>query len=167
MDRTDERTTPLARWARLGVVVLALSAQLLGAEVQAAPTEAKQAILGPGLYAFQTRVRNSTCGDALPDGYVVTYLASIDGVPGAVDMAMELINTAHFKRWKLKVAGNSVLGEARMGDAPDAPDSHFEVTLDKDRFKGTGSRSYNAKVDGKTTRCRVNYDALLRRLDDR
>lgn len=155
--------------ARVAFAWIALCALLLAplAPGGAARAEERQAILGPGLYVFQTRVRNSTCGDADPDGYVVTYLATIDGVPGAITMVMELVNTSHFKNWQLKVAGKSVLGESRMGTGGDAPDSHFEVTLDKDRFKGTGSRSYNGKVDGKPTRCRVNYDALLRRLDER
>jgi hypothetical protein len=153
------------RWklARSAALLIALLGVLQGARAQD-----KQAILGPGLYVFQTRIRNSTCGDADKDGYVVTYLATIDGVPGAIDMTMELVNTEHFKNWQLKVAGKAVLGESRMGTGGDAPDSHFEVALDKDRFKGTGSRSYNGKgPDGKPQRCRVNYDALLRRLDDR
>jgi hypothetical protein len=127
----------------------------------------KQTVLGPGLYVFQTRVRNSSCGDAEPDGYVTSYLASIDGVPGAIEMTMDIVNTAHFKTWQLKVTNQDVLGESRLGSGVDAPDSHFEVRLEKDRFKGVGSRSYNANRGGKVERCRVNYDALLRRLDDR
>jgi hypothetical protein len=159
----ENRRVKLA-WCTAIVAVLFV----LGRGFANAQGDDKQSILGPGLYVFQTRIRNSTCGDADPDGYVVTYLATIDGVPGAIDMSMELVNTAHFKTWQLKVAGKSVLGESRLGSGVDAPDSHFEVALDKDRFKGTGSRSYNGKGgDGKPQRCRVNYDALLRRLDDR
>ncbi len=126
-----------------------------------------QSVLGPGMYVFQTRIRNSTCGDAQPDGYVLTYLAAVDGIPGATTMTMQLVNTAHFKDWQLKVTGKDVLGESRMGTGNEAPDSHFEVRFDKDRFKGVGSRSYNGTLNGKPERCRVNYDALLRRLDDR
>jgi hypothetical protein len=77
------------------------------------------------------------------------------------------VNTAHFKDWTLKITGKDVLGESRMGTGNDAPDSHFEVRWEKDRFKGVGSRSYNGTNNGKPERCRVNYDALLRRLDDR
>jgi hypothetical protein len=134
---------------------------------QGEAAEGKQSVLGPGMYVFQTRVRNSTCGDAQPDGYVLTYLATIDGVPGSITMTMQLVNTAHFKEWALKVSGKEVVGDSRMGSAADAPDSHFEVRWDKDRFKGVGSRSYNGQLNGKPERCRVNYDALLRRLDDR
>ena len=126
-----------------------------------------QTVLGPGMYVFQTRIRNSTCGDAQPDGYVLTYLAAIDGIPGATTMTMQLVNTAHFKDWQLKISGKDVLGESRMGTGNDAPDSHFEVRFEKDRFKGVGSRSYNGQLNGKPERCRVNYDALLRRIDDR
>jgi hypothetical protein len=129
--------------------------------------EGSQNVLGPGMYVFQTRIRNSTCGDAQPDGYVLSYLAAIDGVPGAITMTMQLVNTAHFKDWQLKITGKDVLGESRMGTGNEAPDSHFEVRLEKDRFKGVGSRSYNGTHNGKPERCRVNYDALLRRLDDR
>lgn len=135
--------------------------------VRGEPAADKQSVLGPGMYVFQTRIRNSTCGDAQPDGYVLTYLAAIDGIPGSTTMTMQLVNTAHFKDWSLKITGKDVLGESRMGTGNEAPDSHFEVRWEKDRFKGIGSRSYNGTLNGKPERCRVNYDALLRRLDDR
>ena len=96
-----------------------------------------------------------------------TRCATIDGIPGATTMTMQLVNTAHFKDWTLKDSGNDVLGESRMGTSAEAPDSHFEVRWEKDRFKGVGSRSYSGQLNGKPERCRVNYDALLRRLDDR
>ncbi len=132
-----------------------------------APKQDKQTVLGPGLYVFQTRIRSSSCGDAEADGYVLSFMAAIDGVPGSTTMTMELINTSYFKTWALTVVGGKeVHGESRVSNATDAPESHFEAKWDKDRFKGTGSRSYMGSVGGKAQRCRVNYDALLRRLDD-
>jgi len=138
------------------------------ADAKASSTEGKQTVLGPGLYVFQTRTRDASCGDSEPDGYVATYFAAIHGVPHNPAMGMELVNTPHFKEWTLKVLNNNgVVGDSRIGASPDGPDSHFEVKLEGDRFKGTGYRTYNGTVAGKRQRCRVNYDALLRRLDDR
>jgi hypothetical protein len=129
-------------------------------------TTKSQTVLGPGLYVFQTRTRDASCGDSEPDGYVLSYFAAIHGIPHAVAMSMELTNTPHFKNWTLKILDNKqVVGDSRIGTAADAPDTHFEVKLEGDRFKGTGFRTYNGTVDGKKVRCRVNYDALLRRLD--
>ena len=126
---------------------------------------AKQTVLGPGLFVFQTRTREATCKDSEQNGYVSSYFAAIDGVPEALSMTMDLINTSYFKSWTLKVVDNvQVIGDSRIGTAADAPDIHFEVKLDKDRFKGTGYRTYNGTFEGKKTRCRVNFDALLRRL---
>jgi hypothetical protein len=130
-----------------------------------ARAEDKQAVLGPGLYVFQTRVREATCGDAEPDGYVLSFFAAIDGVPGSVGMTMQLVNTSHFKDWTLKIKAAQVVGDSKIGKAADAPDSHFEVSRDGDRFKGTGYRSYNGTAQGKPQRCKVSYDALLKRLD--
>jgi len=130
-----------------------------------AHAEEKQNVLGPGLYVYQQRVREATCKDAEPDGYVLSFMAAIDGVPGAVTMTMEVVNTQYFKEWTLKVMGGQVVGESRLGKAPDSPDAHFEVTRDGDRFKGTGYRSYNGTFQGKAQRCKVSFDALLRRID--
>jgi hypothetical protein len=58
-----------------------------------------------------------------------------------------------------------VIGDSKIGTSADAPDSHFEVVQDGPRFKGTGYRSYNGSLGGKPTRCKVSYDALLRRVD--
>ncbi len=137
------------------------------ASAQARPTsERAQNVLGPGLYVFQTRTRSSTCGDAERDGYVLSYVAAINGVPGSVAMSMEIVNTPHFKSWALQVSKDNVLeGESRMGTAADAPDAHFTVTRDGERWKGTGFRTYAGKLGGKPTRCRVDFDVLLRRVD--
>ena len=147
-------------WLGGVVACLALSAS------PAVTAEDKQAVLGPGLYVFQTRTREASCGDAEPDGYVLSFLAAIDGVPGATSMSMQVINTKHFHSWTLKVLpSGQVVGESKIGSAADAPDSRFEVALDGPRFKGTGYRSYSGSVGGKPTRCKVSYDALLRRVD--
>jgi hypothetical protein len=160
------------RWgAALVISIAALSfvsvAPHARSEAPAAAADAnRQTVLGPGLYVFQTRTRDATCRDSEGDGYVLTFMGAIHGIPHAVSMTMELTNNQHFKTWTLKVNGNSqVIGDSRIGTAADAPDSHFEVKIDGDRFKGTGYRSYNGTADGKKVRCRVNYDALLRRLD--
>lgn len=133
--------------------------------VAEAGAETRQTVLGPGLYVFQTRTRDATCGDSEPDGYVLSFFAAIHGIPHSTKMTMELVNTPHFKEWSLQVKGQAVLGTSRIGTAPDGPESTFEVKLAGDRFKGAGHRSYNSTVAGKKQRCRVDYDALLRRLD--
>ena len=131
-----------------------------------AATSDRPTVLGPGLYVFQTRTRDASCGDSEPDGYVLSYFAAIHGIPHSISMTMELMNTPHFKEWSLKVANNNtVQGTSRMGTSAESPESHFEVKLEGDRFKGTGYRAYYGSVGGKRQRCRVNYDALLRRLD--
>jgi hypothetical protein len=130
-----------------------------------AEAQDKQGVLGPGLYVFQTRTREASCKDAEPDGYVLSYFAAIDGIPGSVGMTMQLVNTSHFKDWALKISGNAIVGDSKIGKAADAPESHFEVTKDGDRFKGTGHRAYNGSFQGKPQRCKVTYDALIKRLD--
>lgn len=144
------------------------SEHALGQAKPANPTtDARQSVLGPGLYVFQTRTRDASCKDSEPDGYVLSYFAAIHGIPHATEMTMELSNTPHFKNWALKISDNKqIVGDSRIGTAADGPDSHFEVKLEGDRFKGTGFRTYNGTFEGKKVRCRVNYDALVRRLDD-
>lgn len=163
----SDRLVRLFVWCSMGAVLAALfAARASFAQGKTSADASRQTVLGPGLYVFQTRTRDATCGDSEPDGYVMTYFAAIHGIPHAVSMTMELVNTPHFKTWTLKVMGNSqVIGDSRMGTAPEAPDSHVEVKLEGDRFKGTGFRTYNGILNGKKQRCRVNFDALLRRLD--
>jgi hypothetical protein len=43
--------------------------------------------------------------------------------------------------------------------------SKFEIRARKERFQGVGSRSYPSTTDGKSVRCTLNYDALLKLLD--
>jgi len=165
-----------SRLVRGGLVAAACAASLLvGSNGRpslaqgAPPAEAaarQQTVLGPGLYIFQTRTRDASCGDSEADGYVISYFAAIHGIPHSLEMKMELVNTPHFKDWVLKVAANTTIrGDARIGTAADSPETHFEVKLEGDRFKGTGARTYNGSKDGKKVRCQVNYDTLLRRLD--
>jgi hypothetical protein len=136
---------------------------------QEAPSSAAtQSLLGPGLYVFQTRTRSSSCHDSERDGYVMSFVAAIDGVPGSTTMTMQLVNTPHFVKWSLRVAEEGTLsGSSQMGTASGAPESHFSATLDADRWKGAGARTYNGVYQGKPTRCRVDYDALIRRIDAR
>lgn len=165
--------TERMRWLSIVSACVLWTSALLA---QASPTppaakpgekvEKGQTVLGPGLYVFQTRTRDASCGDSEPDGYVLTFFAAIHGIPHAVEMKMELMNTAHFKDWQLKIMNNNqIVGQARIGTAADGPESHFDVKLEGDRFKGTGARTYNSTVNGKKVRCQVNYDALIRRLD--
>jgi hypothetical protein len=165
-----------SRWLRLvllmGMTMWAEAGQQSFAQDAGAPDGGaagagdRQTVLGPGLYVFQTRTREASCGDSEPDGYVLSFFAAIHGIPHATKMTMELVNTPHFKEWTLQVATHQgISGKSRIGTAADGPESVFEVKLVGDRFKGTGYRSYNSTVNGKKQRCRVNYDALLRRLD--
>jgi hypothetical protein len=164
--RALARAPRMALAVSLAALTFAAALPRAQGESPAAADPNRQTVLGPGLYVFQTRTRDATCKDAEGDGYVLTFLGAIHGIPHAVNMTMELTNNQHFKTWTLKVSGNSqVIGDSRIGTAADAPDSHFEVKLEGDRFKGTGFRTYNGMLDGKKVRCRVNYDALLRRLD--
>jgi hypothetical protein len=127
-----------------------------------------QSLLGPGLYVFQTRTRGSSCNDSERDGYVMSFMAAIDGVPGSTTMTMQLINNPHFAKWSLRVADEGTLtGSSKMGTTAGAPETHFSANLDGDRWKGAGARTYNSVFEGKPTRCRVDYDALLRRIDIR
>ncbi len=152
------------QWAIVGFGCVGLAmafTPVLGQSLQ----KSEQNMLGPGMYAFQTRVRASTCGDAEPDGYVLTYVTTIDGIPGSATMKMEVVNSEYFKEWTLKITDSQVVGDSKIGSAAAAPESHFEVKREGDRFKGKGSRSYNGSLNGKAQRCSVTYDALLRRVD--
>jgi hypothetical protein len=129
--------------------------------------EVTQSVLGPGLYVFQTRTRGSLCKDSEKDGYVMSFVAAVDGVPGSTTMTMQLVNNPHFAKWSLRVTDETLAGAAKMSTAAGAPESHFTATLEGDKWKGTGARTYNSVFEGKPTRCRVDYDALLRRIDNR
>jgi hypothetical protein len=160
----------------LGLCVIALcvlagdgepaAAQASKAAAPAEP-EKPQAILPPGLFLFQTRTRDGSCNDAPRTGYVTSAVATLDGVPGARTMTMQLLNSKYWPTWTLTVTeDNAIIGTANMNGAKDgaAGSSRFEIRAKKDRYQGVGARSYNSVVDGKTTRCTLNYDALLKPL---
>lgn len=159
------------RYAAVGVALLAGSVGTLlyaKSSAQATPELPPQTILAPGLYLFQTRTRDGSCNDAQRTGYVTSAVATLDGVPGARTMTMQLLNSKYWPSWTLTIAmDGAIAGSAFMNGAKDdkAGGSTFELRSKKDRYQGTGSRSYNSVVDGKTVRCTLNYDALLKALD--
>jgi len=135
------------------------------AQAEAAP----QTILPPGLYLFQTRTREGTCNDAPRTGYVTSAIATLDGVPGSRVMTMQLLNSKYWPTWTLTITDkNVILASAIMGGGKDESRgvSGFELSAKKDRFQGIGNRTYPSTVDGKTVRCTLSYDALLKPLDD-
>jgi hypothetical protein len=144
---------------------------LAGEPVRSQSGEAElppQTILAPGLYLFQTRTRDGSCRDAQRTGYVTSSVATLDGVPGARTMTMQLLNSKYWPTWTLTVAmDGGIVGTANMGGAKDdsAGSSRFEIRAKKDRYQGVGARSYPGQLDGKPARCTLNYDALLKMLD--
>jgi hypothetical protein len=127
-----------------------------------------QTVLMPGLYLFQTRTRDGSCNDAPRTGYVTSAVATLDGVPGARTMTMQLLNSKYWPTWTLTIAADgSISGTANMGGAKDDANgvSKFEIKAKKERFQGVGSRNYPSTQDGKQVRCTLNYDALLKPLD--
>lgn len=131
-----------------------------------APAQSPQTVLPPGLYLFQTRTRDGTCGDAPRTGYVTSAVATLDGVPGSRTMTMQLLNSKYWPTWKLEVAeDDSVVGTANMMGAKDESrgTSRFEIRVKKDRLQGVGTRKYPGPTPQSV--CTLNYDALLKLLD--
>ena len=161
------RSTNLA----LFLICTALLSWLPGDPLRSQPAEAElppQTILAPGLYLFQTRTRDGTCRDAQRTGYVTSSVATLDGVPGARTMTMQLLNSKYWPTWTLTIGmDGNIVGTANMGGAKDdtAGASRFEIRAKKERYQGVGARSYPGQFDGKPTRCTLNYDALLKMLD--
>lgn len=138
------------------------------AAAQAHGAEPEQGVLAPGLYLFQTRTRDGNCPDATRTGYVTSAVATMDGVPGACEMTMQLINSKYWPTWNLSVTAQGVItGTANRNGGKDAAlgSSRFELKAKKDRFQGVGARSYTMEVDGHKKDCVLNYDALLKPLD--
>lgn len=132
------------------------------------PNSPPQTVLMPGLYLFQTRTRDGTCNDAPRTGYVTSAVATLDGVPGARSMTMQLVNSKYWPTWSLTIANDeSISGSAIMLGGKDETKgtSRFEMRAKKGRFQGIGSRTYPSQVDGKPVRCTLNYDVLLKLLD--
>ncbi len=128
-----------------------------------------QTVLGPGVYVFQTRTLAATCGDDERSGYVSSFVASIDGVPGSRAMTMHLHDARYWSTWDLTVAASgSVHGSSLMDgtSGPNRPNNVFDVTRDASgRFTGHGARGYDATIAGHAQHCEVTYDALMRRID--
>jgi hypothetical protein len=154
-------------------VILMGSIALAGHGAQTQPRKPEtelppQTVLMPGLYLFQTRTRDGTCNDAPRTGYVTSAVATLDGVPGARTMTMQLINSKYWPTWTLTIAADGgIAGSANMSGAKDETNgvSKFEIRAKKERFQGLGARTYPSTVDGKVVRCTLNYDALLKMLD--
>lgn len=125
-------------------------------------------MLGPGAYVYQTRLDTATCEDDSNSGFTNSFFAAVDGVPGASDMRMSLVNSEYWPRWTLNVMPNGmVTGDATMRGqtGPNAARSHFEIQRRGDHLRGRGFREYNQRVGGETRRCRNEFDVLLRRMD--
>lgn len=162
-------------WLTASALLCALPASPLDAQPGAGktpPTAADdappQTVLAPGLYLFQTRTRSGTCNDAPRTGYVTSAIATLDGVPGARTMTMQLLNSKYWPTWTLTIgADDAIAGAAYLNGAKDDKDgsSRFELRAKKDRFQGVGKREYAGQKDGKAARCMLEYDALLKSID--
>lgn len=155
--------------ARLLLTLGFLALAALGTEMVVAQDDATtQGILGPGAYIYQTRLDTASCEPDSTSGFVTTYYATIDGVPAARSMQMNLLNSPHWPTWSITIAEDgTVVGHADQENSRgvNMGRSHFEVRLDGTRFVGRGFREYTARVGGEMRRCRNSYDALLRRID--
>ncbi len=153
--------------------VFALSAILLVALAHGAGARAQtasdQTVLGPGLYVFQTRTVSASCGDDERTGYVSSWVAAIDGVPGSASMNMHVVDNPYWGTWSLSISADGVVsGEAFMTgtSGPNRPRNTFHVTRDASgRFTGRSVRSYQRTEGGVAQQCEVTSDALLRRID--
>lgn len=152
--------------ALLSALVLVSFAHDAGARAQ---TVADQSVLGPGLYVFQTRTVSASCGDDERTGYVSSWVAAIDGVPGSATMNMHVVDNQYWSTWTLTVSADGVVsGEAFMAgtSGPSRPRNTFHVTRDTaGRFTGRSVRSYQRTEGGVAQQCEVTSDALLRRID--
>ena len=151
------------------VVLVLVICSVAPSRAQDAPVAMDQTVLGPGLYVFQTRTLAATCGDDERSGYVSSFAASIDGVPGSRSMHMQLLDARFWSSWTLTVnAAGMIHGESLMDGTTGAsrPMNSFDVSRDATgRFTGHGARTYEGTVAGHTQHCQVTFDALLRRID--
>jgi hypothetical protein len=133
-----------------------------------AQTASAQSLLGPGLYVFQNRLDRATCGDASGSGYVNSYVAAVNGIPGSATMQMALPDSTYWPTWELGITPDGhIVGVSQQAGmtGPDRGDSHFDLTLQGEQFTGRGQRSYMSTVNGQRRRCTVEFDTLLRRID--
>lgn len=152
----------------LGCLAGALLAQHGVFDRRASAQSAGQSLLGPGLYVFQNRLDRATCGDASGSGYVNSYVAAVNGIPGATTMQMALPDSTYWPTWELGITPDGhILGVSQQAGVtgPDRGDSHFDLTLTGEQFTGRGARSYMSTVNGVRRRCTVEFDTLLRRID--
>lgn len=158
----------LAAVMMLPLLALARESAASAQRAQPAQPSQDQSILGPGLYVFQTRIVDATCGDADRTGDVTSYYAAVDGIPGSRSMRMTLLNSSFWPRWELTVSeANHVIGIAQQEGVTGVHrgESQFEVAFADGRFTGHGTRTYSRTVNGQVTRCRVSFDTLLKRID--
>jgi len=152
----------------LGAVGVAAAVLLAGHRGQAQPESPDiQTVLAPGLYVFQLRLDRATCTEGFTSGYVTSFFAAIDGTPGSRAMDMRLLNSAFWPEWTLAIGTDgTITGVSHQAGVtgPERGENTFEVSHDGRKFVGRGSRSWTQTVNGQRTRCRVFYDALLRRL---
>lgn len=150
----------------LSAFLLATLAHDAGARAQ---TAADQTVLGPGLYVFQTRTVSASCGDDERTGYVSSWVAAIDGVPGSASMTMHVVDNQYWSTWTLTISADGVIsGESFLtgSSGPSRPRNTFHVTRDSGgRFTGRSVRSYQRTEGGVAQQCEVTSDALLRRID--
>ncbi len=170
MHPSSRTSTSIVLAFALSLASLLPASPFLAAQAQAqarAQGEARsydQEILGPGLYAYQTRVREATCGDDSQTGFVSTFMGSINGIPGSRSMEMKLINNRYWPEWTITVRPDgTVVGAARVSG--ETREAGFEVRRDEGRFVGTGSRTYQTTINGERRNCTVHVDVLLRRFD--
>ena len=141
-------------------IVIALVLASIGVIPALAQTRDDQNHLGPGLYVFQTRITEASCGDADRTGYVNSYFASIEGIPGANDAVMRLIDSQFWPRWGLSIAADGMVSGSARNERVQGT-NQFHVRWNGSRYTGTGTRTYR---NGNRT-CNVTFDALLRRID--
>jgi hypothetical protein len=151
-------------------LVLLLLGPLTPVHAQDAPVAMDQMALGPGLYVFQTRTLGATCGDDERTGYVSSFVASIDGVPGSRSMQMHLLDARFWSTWTLTVSASGMIHAESLMDGTtgaNRPMNAFDVSRDATgpRFTGHGARTYEGTVGGHAQHCEVTFDALLRRID--
>ncbi len=148
---------------RIALPALALVTLALVPQDPAGAQQPAQAVLGPGLYVFQTRLDEATCEPDSMDGFVTSYFAAIDGVPGSARMTMKLQNSQHWPEWQLDIsADGTIRASARNG----ALEQSATMRPNGSRFTGRGFRTYDQTVRGQRRRCRMEYDALLRKLHE-
>lgn len=147
---------------RIALPALALLA-LTFVPHESAGAQNTQGVLGPGLYVFQTRLDEATCEADSNSGFVTSYFAAIDGVPGSTTMTMKLQNSQFWPEWQLNIASDGTIrATARNG----ALEQSATMRLNGSRFTGRGFRTYDQTVRGQRRRCRMEYDALLRKLHE-